>query len=144
MADELASANVNRSYSLAATSIAIFTFMLFFMYARFLSGEVNALLFQAALVVMGVATFSFVFASLYYYRSSLGGRMDEAERALCSRRGDRFWLLGYTLLFLDQSLILFAIKLLAVALVWLALWLVYLLFVIRYFPKVETVRRSPA
>ena len=144
MADELANANVNRSYSLAATSIAIFTFMLFFMYARFLSGEVNALLFQAALVVMGVATFSFVFASLYYYRSSLGGRMDEAERALCSRRGDRFWLLGYTLLFLDQSLILFAIKLLAVALVWLALWLVYLLFVIRYFPKVETVRRSPA
>ena len=140
MADELANANVNRSYSLAATSIAIFTFMLFFMYARFLSGEVNALLFQAALVVMGVATFSFVFASLYYYRSSLGGRMDEAERALCSRRGDRFWLLGYTLLFLDQSLILFAIKLLAVALVWLALWLVYLLFVIRYFPKVQTVR----
>jgi hypothetical protein len=140
--DELATANVNRSYSLAATSIAIFTFMLFFMYARFLSGEVNALLFQAALVVMGVATFSFVFASLYYYCSSVGGRIDDAERALCSLRGDRFWLLGYTLLFLDPSLILFAIGLLAVALVWFALWLVYLLFVIRYFPKVQTVRRS--
>lgn len=142
MGDELATANVNRAYSLAATSIAIFTFMLFFMYARFLSGEVNALLFQAALVVMGVATFSFVFASLYYYCSSLGGRFDDAERALYSRRGDRFWLLGYTLLFLDPSLILFAIRLLVVALVWLALWLVYLLFVIRYFPKIETVRRS--
>src|SRR5262245_24162619 len=105
MGDEIASANVNRSYSLAATSIAIFTFMLFFMYPRFLSGEINAVLFQVALVVMGVATFSFVFASFYYYCAAAGSRIDDAERALYSRRADRFWLLGYTLLFLDPSLI---------------------------------------
>jgi hypothetical protein len=49
MGDELASANVNRSYSLAATSIAIFTFTLFFLYPRFKNGEVNALLFPATL-----------------------------------------------------------------------------------------------
>ena len=107
MGDELATSNVNRSYSLAATSIAIFTFILIFLYPRFASGEANALLFQVTLVVMGVATFSFVFASFYYYGSSLGSRIDDAERALYSRRGDRFWLLGYTLLFLDPSLILF-------------------------------------
>ena len=35
MGDDLAAANVNRSYSLAATSIAIFTFMLIFLYPRF-------------------------------------------------------------------------------------------------------------
>ena len=29
-------------------------------------GDINALLFQVTLVVMGVATFSLVFASLYY------------------------------------------------------------------------------
>ena len=138
MGDELASANVNRSYSLAASSIAIFTFALFFMYPRFKSGEVNPLLFQVTLVVMGVATFSFVFASFYYYCSSLGSRIDEAERAQYSRRGDRFWLLGYTLLFLAPTLILFTIQLLAVATVWLVLWLVYLLVVIRLFPKVLT------
>jgi len=69
-------ANVNRSYSLAATSIAIFMFMLFFLYPRFASGQINALLFQATLVVMGVATFSFVFGSFYYYCSSLGDRID--------------------------------------------------------------------
>ena len=68
--------NVNRSYSLAATSIAIFTFILLFLYPRFASGEANALLFQVTLVVMGVATFSFVFASFYYYGSSLGSRID--------------------------------------------------------------------
>ena len=136
--DEVATHNVNRSYSLAATSIAIFTFMLFFLYPRFASGEVNALLFQATLIVMGAATFSFVFASFYYYCSSLVSRMDEVERALCFRRGDRFWLLGDTLLFLVPSLILLTVRLLHVGSAWFALWLVYLLFVIRYFPKVQT------
>jgi hypothetical protein len=142
MGDELAASNVNRSYSLAATSIAIFTFMLVFLYPRFATGEINALLFQATLVVMGVATFSFVFSSFYYYASSLGSRIDDAERALYSRRADRFWLLGYTLLFLGPSLILFSVGLLAVGSVWLALWLVYFLFVIRYFPRVQTARTS--
>src|SRR5687767_13770662 len=106
MADDLAAGNVNRSYSLAGTSIAIFTFMLFFLYPRYESGAIDAWLFKTALSVMGVATFSFVFASFCYYCSSLGDRIDEAERATYSRRGDRFWLLGYTLLFLDPSLIL--------------------------------------
>ena len=138
MEDQLAIHNVNRSYSLAATSIAIFTFMLFFLYPRFASGQVNALLFQATLTVMGVATFSFVFASFYYYCSSLGSRIDDVERALSSRRGDRFWLLGDTLLFLAPSLVLFSVGLLAVGSAWFALWLVYLIFVIRYFPKVQT------
>jgi hypothetical protein len=137
MGHEVASSNVNRSYSLAATSIAIFTFMLFFLYPRFKGGEINAWLFQVLLVVMGVATFSFVFASFYYYAASLGSLIDDAERALYSRRGDRFWLLGYTLLFLDPSLILFTVGLFAVGLIWFALWLVYLLFVIRHFPRVQ-------
>ena len=138
METELATTNVNRTYSLGATSIAIFTFMLFFLYPRFAGGEIDAMLFQATLVVMGVATFSFVFASLYYYGSSLGSRIEEAERTLYSRRGDRFWLLGYTLLFLVPSLILFSVALLAVGSAWFALWLVYLLFAIRSFPKVQT------
>jgi len=139
MADDLAAANVNRSYSLAATSIAIFTFTMFFLYPRFVSGEAQPLLFQATLVVLGVATFSFAFASFYYYGSSLGGsRFDDTERALYSRRGDRSWLLGCVMLFLAPSLILFTIGLLAVGSVWLVLWLVYLVFVSRYFPRVET------
>jgi hypothetical protein len=138
MADELATANVNRAYSLGATSITIFTFTMVFLYPRFASGHINAVLFQATLVVMGVATFAFVFASAYYYGSSLGSRIDEAERALYSRRGDRLWLLGYTLLFLGPSLVLFSVGLLAVGAAWFALWLAYVLFVIRYFPRVQT------
>ena len=142
MGDDLAAANVNRSYQLAASSIAIFTFLLFFLYPRFASGEVNALRFQTTLIVMGVATFSFAFASLYYYGASLGGRIDDAERALYSGRGDRFWLLGCVLLFLAPSLILFTVRLLAVASAWFALWLIYVLFVISYFPRVQSPGKS--
>jgi hypothetical protein len=143
MGDDLAAANANRTYSLAATSIAIFTFILIFLYPRFASGEVNALLFQATLVVMGVATFSFVFSSLYYYGASLGGgRIDDAARARYARRGDRFWLLGYTLLFLDPSLILVSVGLHVVGSAWFALWLVYVYFVVRFFPRVQTTPRT--
>jgi hypothetical protein len=143
MGDDLAASNANRSYSLAATSIAIFTFMLVFLYPRFASGEVDAMLFQTALVVMGVATFSFVFSSLYYYGSSLGsGRIDDAVRARYSSRGDRFWLLGYTLLFLAPSVILYAVGLLVVGSAWFALWLVYVFFVTRFFPRVQTTPKS--
>jgi len=142
MGDDLAAANVNRSYSLAATSIAIFTFMLIFLYPRFASGEVNPLLFQVTLVVMGLATFSFVLASFFYYGASLGGRIDDAERARYSRRGDRFWLVGYTLLLLDPSLILISVRLPFVASAWFALWFVYLVVVIRYFPRVQTSHKT--
>lgn len=138
MADELAAANVNRSYQLAASSIAIFTFLLFFLYPKFASGQVDVFPFQATLVVMGVATFSFAFSSFYYYGASLGGRIDDVERAHYSRRGDRFWLLGCVLLFLAPSLILFTVGLFVVAAAWFALWLVYLVFVMRFFPRVQT------
>ena len=142
MGEDLAAANVNRSYSLAATNIAVFSFMLFFLYPRFEKGTIDPLLFQSTLVAMGVATFSLVFATFHYYRSSLGGRASEAERTLNARRGDRLWLLGCTVMFLAPSLVLFLVGLRAVASVWLTLWLVYVLFVIRYFPKVETPRVS--
>jgi hypothetical protein len=142
MADELAAANVNRSYQLAASSIAIFTFLLFFLYPKFAGGQVDALLYQGALIAMGVVTFSFAFSSFYYYGASLGGRLDDVERARYSRQGDRFWLLGCVLLFLVPSLILFTIGLLVVASAWFALWLVYLVFVMRFFPRVQTASKA--
>ncbi len=142
MADDLAAANVNRAYQLAASSIAIFTFLLFFLYPRFVSGDVDPLPYQATLIVMGVATFSFAFASFYYYGASLGGRIEDAERSRLGRRGDRIWLLGCVLLFLAPSLILVTVRLFAVASVWFGLWLVYVIFVARHFPRVQTVHKS--
>ena len=139
MGEELASANVNRSYSLAATNIPIFTFMLFFLYPRFEKGALNPVLFQCALIVMGGALFSLVFASLGYYRASLN-RVGEVERAVHARRADRFWLIGYSLMLLAPCLVLFLVELRAVASVWIALWLVYVILVVRLFPRAQTPR----
>ena len=138
MREDLAAVNVTRTYTLAASNIAIFTFMLFFLYPRFESGRINSVLFQATLIAMGVASFSLVFATLHYYRCSLDGRMSDTERTLQARRADRFWLLGYTTMFLAPSLVLFLIRLRIVASVWLAFWLLYVFFVIRYFRKFQT------
>jgi hypothetical protein len=79
MGEDVAAVNVTRSYTLAGTNIAIFTFMLFFLYPRFESGRINPVLFQATLIAMGVATFSLVFATLHYYRCSLGGRISDRK-----------------------------------------------------------------
>ena len=140
MREDVAAVNVTRSYTLAGTNIAIFTFMLFFLYPRFESGRINPVLFQATLIAMGVATFSLVFATLHYYRCSLGGWKSDTERMLQARRADRFWLLGYTTMFLAPSLVLFLVRLRIVASVWLAFWLLYLFFVVRYFPRLQTRR----
>jgi hypothetical protein len=137
MGDDLAAANVNRTYSLGATSIAIFTFTLIFLYPRYVSGEANATLFQATLVVMAVSTFSIIFSSFHYYASSLPGRVSEAERVAYARRGDSLWVVGSTLLFLAPSLVLFTVGLVGVGLAWFTLWLVYVLFVALNFPRVR-------
>ena len=141
MREDTAAVNVTRSYTLAGTNIAIFTFMLFFLYPRFESGRINPVLFQATVIAMAVATFSLVFATLHYYRCSLDGRMSDTERTLQARRADRFWLLGYTTMFLAPSLVLFLLRLRIVASVWLAFWLLYVFFVVRYFPRLH---RPPA
>ena len=144
MTTELAAANVNRCYQLAASSIAIFTFLLFFLYPKYASGDIDARAFQTALIVMGVAIFSFAFASFYYYGASLADRFDDAGQTRFARRGDRFWLLGCVLLFLTPSLVLFTIELFAVASIWFALWLVYLTFAIRIFPRIRASEKSEA
>lgn len=137
MTTELAAANVNRSYQLVASSIAIFTFLLFFLFPRFVSGDIDAGPFQATLIVMGVAIFSFAFASFHYYGASLG-HIDDATRTRYARRGDWFWLLGSVLLLLTPSLILLTVRLFPVALPLFALWLAYVCFAIRHFPRVQT------
>src|SRR5687768_17661829 len=91
MREDLAAVNVTRTYTLAASNIAIFT---------------------------------------------------DTEKMVHARRADRFWLLGYTTMFLAPSLVLFLIGLRVVASIWLAFWLVYLFFVVRYFPRIQTPRES--
>lgn len=136
MDKDLAAANVNRSYQLTAISIAIFTFMLSFLYPRYVSGEVNPLLFQAVVVIMGLATFSFLFSALCFYATSMQDRFDAARLASYARLGNVFWLSGTTMLLLAPSVVLATVGLVIVAAFWFVLWLGFVLFMMRNFPLV--------
>ena len=138
MPDDLASANVNRTYSLAATSIAIFTFTMIFLYPRYLNGEANAALFQVTLVVMAITTFSYGFSAFHYYGASMPDRFAEKERATFAHRGDALWVAGTTLLFLEPSLVLFTIGLFLVGAAWLLLWVAFAVYGYRNFPRLQT------
>jgi hypothetical protein len=134
MDDALANTNVNRTSALAATSIAIFTFTLIFLYPKFAAGEIDPTIFQVALAVIAVAIFAFVLAGAYYYGSTQTW-LAERERATFFKRGDIGWLAGQSLLLLDPSLVVFSVRLYPVAVVWLVLWLGYLGFSVRWFRR---------
>src|SRR6059058_4735595 len=69
MSLDIANSNVNRNITLAGTSVAIFTFLLFFLYPR--SGEINSILFQFTLAIIVSVIFSLVISALYYYGTAL-------------------------------------------------------------------------
>ncbi len=71
MSLDIANSNVNRNITLAGTSVAIFTFLLFFLYPRYFSGEIDAILFQFTLAVIVSVIFSLVISALYYYGTTL-------------------------------------------------------------------------
>lgn len=123
--------DVNRIVTPVGTSIAIFTFLLFFLYPQFSRGEIDPVLFQVTVTTIGVAIFSLVYAALYYYALTLPRSWSSMQTMALLRRGDRLWLVGYTILLLEPTLILFTLRLYPVALVWLGLWILYLYLTFR-------------
>src|SRR5439155_2234643 len=71
--------------------------------------------------------------------------LDPAESGAIQRRGDLFWLVGYSVLLLEPSLILLTVRLPVVALVWLALWLSYIYLTLHEYRKAlkQRVRLTP-
>ncbi len=135
MSNKTANLDVSRVVTLVGTSIAIFTFLLFFLYPRFASGEIDPILFQVSLIVIGVAIFSLVYAGLYFYTLTLSYYLNSAESGAIQRRGDLFWLIGYSVLLLEPSLILLTVRLFIVALAWMALWLSYIYLTLHEYRK---------
>src|SRR5689334_11938695 len=88
---DIANSNVNRNITLAGTSIAIFTFLLFFLYPRYSSGEISPVLFQLTLAVIVSVIFSLVISLLCkhpYFDSWSRGRnfhLWRGRRVLVSR-----------------------------------------------------------
>src|SRR5260370_7089934 len=96
MSFDLANSNVNRNITLAGTSVAIFTFLLFFLYPRYLSGEINAVLFQFTLAIIVSVIFSLVISALYYYGFVLTLSLAPERATSIFVRAQAFCLIGST------------------------------------------------
>lgn len=125
MGADLANSNVNRNITMAGTSIAIFTFLLFFLYPRYQSGEINGALFQFTLAVIVTVTFSLVISATYYYGTTLGMSIPSAGAGKFFGKADAFWVVGFGLMLLEPSLILFTISLPYLGTYALLLWFTF-------------------
>lgn len=126
MSLDLANSNVNRNITLAGTSIAIFTFLLFFLYPRYLSGEIDGLLFQVTLGVIVSVIFSLVISATYYYGNTIRMSIPSDRVSTIFGKADAAWVVGYSLLLLEPGLILFTVKLSYVGSYALILWFGFL------------------
>lgn len=141
MSLEIANSNVNRNITLAGTSVAIFTFLLFFLYPRYRSGDIDPTMFQVTVAVITSVIFCLVISVLYYYAKVVEDYVRKEELTTLLAIPDLFWLLGYTLLLLMPSLILFTINLPIVAVYGLVLWFLYLGLTFVEFRKLRPLSR---
>ncbi|HMB67268.1 MAG TPA: hypothetical protein VKM96_04910 [Candidatus Bathyarchaeia archaeon] len=127
---DLAAANVSRAGTLLGSTIAVFTFLLFFLYPRFSSGQIDPVLFQITLTIIVLTILSFSLCALFCYR--IGAfRMTITEKRASMQTGALLWIIGTLLVVLEPALILFTIGLAVVGAVALGAWFLYTLFVLR-------------
>ncbi len=127
---DLAAANVTRAGTLVGSTIAVFTFLLFFLYPRFSSGQIDPVLFQVTLTIIVLTILSFSLTGLFYYRIGVL-KLNSAQKRASMQRGALFWLFGTLLVLLEPALILFTVGLTLVGAVALLAWLLYTLVTIR-------------
>jgi len=139
---DIANSNVNRNITLAGTSVAIFTFLLFFLYPRYFSGDIDPILFQFTLAIIVSVIFSLVISATYYYGTTLTLSLPDGQGTAIFGKAEAFWLIGYSLLLLEPSLILFTVKLPTVALYALVLWFSYLYLTWLQFKKLTKKMKS--
>ena len=127
---DLAAANVNRAGTLVGSTIAVFTFLLFFLYPRFSSGSIDPVLFQITLTIVVLTILSFSLSGLFSYRIGVL-KMNSTKKRASMRGAALFWLIGTLLAVLEPALILFTVGLTIVRLFALAAWLLYAFFALR-------------
>jgi hypothetical protein len=127
---DLASANVSRAGTLLGSTIAVFTFLLFFLYPRYLLGQIDPVLFQVMLIVIVLTILSFSLCIVFCYRIGVL-KLSSAEKNSSMQWGALTWIIGTLFVVLEPPLILFTIGLTLVGIVALIAWILYTLVVLR-------------
>ena len=118
---QLAGANRSLAVSLTGTCVALLTFLLFFLYDRYIADEINALLFQATAAIV-VALFLFGYSAVYCYRV-MGAMIRSSSKVKGYLfRADLLFFFGSLVITLEPALILYTVRLNEVATIALVLW----------------------
>lgn len=114
----------NATTGLIATSVAVLTFVLFFLYPSDQAGKIDRLLFHATLDLIVAALFALGFASVFYNRI-LGDLFRGVRTSHLNVVASNLFLgLGLAFLTLFPALVLFTINLVDVAVLATVLWIV--------------------
>jgi predicted membrane channel-forming protein YqfA (hemolysin III family) len=128
---DLAKSNLNRAVTLIGSNLAIFTFVLIFLYPRYSTGSLNGDLFQAALSSSLLAIFLFGFSGISYFEAVAIAKNSAARRKALIRRGDFLFVLSLIVGTAMPALVLFTLGLLNVAIFATVLWIGYVSFLLR-------------
>jgi len=123
--------NLNRSVTLIGSNLAIFTFVLIFLYSRYLSNQLNGVLFQATLTSSLLAIFLFGIAGVHYFEVVAMAKASVETKMQLVRRGDLFFVVSLLLGTAEPALILFTLGLTYVGMIAAVLWTLYAVFLIR-------------
>ncbi len=125
-------ANSNRGLAtgLSGSSVAIFTFAMFFLYDRAESGVFDPLLFKITVAVLLAAVFFFGFSGIFFFWL-LEEAPTQGPRALRRiRAADVSFVLGLACMMIGPALILFTARLPDLGALGVAFWLAMLVLVL--------------
>ena len=128
---DLVASNLTRATTLIGSSMAVLTFLLFFLFPRYANGQIDPILFHVTVSLVVLAIFSFGFSGICYYAIIGIPKMDSTRKLVYARRGDVFFVLGILFAVSEPAMILFTIGIVIVALIATALLIIFTLFLLR-------------
>jgi O-antigen/teichoic acid export membrane protein len=123
--DETATSSLGRALALVGSSMAIFTFLLFFLYPMYQQHVIDPTLFQVLVALIISTIFSFALSGNFYFRIIGIPKISVANKQAYLRRGRALFVLGLVFALSEPALILFTIGLALVGVIATGLWLLF-------------------
>jgi len=117
--------------TLIGSNLAIFTFVLVFLFPRYASNQLNGVLFQVTLTTTLLAIFLFGISGVYYLEVVGMAKTGIARKRVLVQRGDSLFVVSLLLGTAMPALILFTLGITAVAVIATGLWVLYAGFIIQ-------------
>lgn len=129
---DLSAANLSRTVSLVSSDLAIFTFVLVFLFPRYASRELNGVLFQITLTTSLLGIFLVLISGISYFEAIAFSKTGVERKRALMRRGDSLFVVGLMISTAMPPLILFTLPgLCVVAIFATVLWILCAGFIVR-------------